>query len=174
MRPYAYLLAFSALAACSHHVSPPQSTSPKPAFQKPRVVSTIPINTAPGDTVLVFQRTPCYGTCPVYTATIFRNGKVSYQGERFVPVLGQHALSLDQPTVAAMLDEARRINFNGLAHSYHANVSDQPATVITTYLPGQKRYQVTAEHGAAPQPLQGYIDYLADKLDPLAGINAKR
>jgi hypothetical protein len=50
MRHYAYLLAFAAgLPACSQRVTPQQ-----PTFQKPRTVSTIPINTGPNDTVLVF------------------------------------------------------------------------------------------------------------------------
>ncbi|RZK24006.1 MAG: hypothetical protein EOO56_03070 [Hymenobacter sp.] len=170
MRHYAYLLAFAAgLPACSQRTAPQQ-----PTFRKPHPVSTIPINTAPGDTVLVFQRTLCYGTCPAYTATVFRSGKVSYYGERFVPVLGQHALSLDQPTVAAMLAEARRINFNSLLPNYRAQVSDQPGTIITTYLPGQKPHQVMAEQGAAPALLQGYIDYLTATFDPLAGIKAER
>jgi hypothetical protein len=170
MRYYAYLLLFATgLAACSQHIAPQQ-----PIFQKPRTVSTIPINTAPNDTVLVFQRTPCYGTCPAYTATIFRNGKVSYTGERFVPVTGQHTFSIDQRSVTAMLEKARSINFNSLEHTYRAGATDLPATIITTYLPGQHRYQVVAERGAAPQLLQGYIDYLADKLDPLAGLKANR
>ncbi|TVT41785.1 hypothetical protein FNT36_10205 [Hymenobacter setariae] len=170
MRHFAYPLAFVAgLSACSQHATPQQ-----PTFQKPRTVSTIPIHTFPSDTALVFQRTPCYGTCPAYTATVFRNGKVSYNGERSVPVMGQHTFSLDQATVAAMLDEARRRNFNSLEHSYHARVTDLPATIITTYLPGQKHYQVMAERGAAPQPLQGYIDYLGAKLDPLAGLSTQR
>lgn len=170
MRFYSYLLALATtLPACSQRMA-----SQQPAAQKPRTVSTIPINTAPGDTVLVFQRTPCYGTCPAYTATIFRNGQVSYYGERFAPVTGQHTTSIDQGSVRAMLDEARRIEFNSLLPRYQSGASDMPATVITTYLPGQKRHQVLAERGAAPPKLQGYIDYLAATIDPLAGINATR
>jgi hypothetical protein len=170
MPKYLHLLAFTAaLPACSQRVAPQQ-----PGFQRPRTVSTIPINTAPGDTVLVFQRTPCYGTCPAYTATIFRSGKVSYTGDRFVPVLGQHTFTLDPATIAAMLAEARRINFNGLEHSYRSGATDLPATIVTTYLPGQQRYRVLAERGAAPAPLQGYLAYLTGKLDPLAGLNVER
>ncbi|RZK59912.1 MAG: hypothetical protein EOO59_07335 [Hymenobacter sp.] len=175
MRYYPYLLALAAvLPACSQRAAPPQAAAQQPALQKPRPVSTIPINTAPGDTVLVFQRTPCYGTCPAYTATVFRSGQVNYNGERFVPVPGQHTLTLDQGTVTAMLEAARRINFNSLEHRYQSGATDMPATVITTYLPGQKRHQVLAERGAAPQPLQGYIDYLTKQFDPLAGIGADR
>ncbi|MFD1871446.1 DUF6438 domain-containing protein [Hymenobacter bucti] len=162
------------LPACAQHVAAPAAATPASgAVHKPRPVSTIPINTAPNDTVLVFQRTPCHGTCPIYTATIFRNGKVAYEGERFVPRTGQHALALDPATVTAMLAEARRINFNGFAPSYSANVSDLPSTIITVYQPGQPRHKVTAEANI-PAPLQQYIAYLRDKIDPLAGLSPQK
>ncbi len=169
------LLALGALLpACAQRAAGPAATTPVAGLpHKPRTVSTIPINTAPADTVLVFQRTPCYGTCPTYTATIFRNGQVSYHGERFVPLTGQHTLSLAPATVTAMLDEARRIDFNQLAPSYTSNISDLPATIITVYLPGQQRHRVAAESNI-PAPLQSYIAYLKSKLDPLAGLKAER
>jgi hypothetical protein len=169
------LLALAALLpACAQHVAAPAAATPaSSSFHKPRTVSTIPINTAPTDTVLVFQRTPCHGTCPIYTATIFRNGKVAYNGERFVPLLGSHELHLAPATVTAMLAEAKRINFNQLAPSYTANVSDLPSSIITVYQPGQPRHRVLAE-ASIPAPLQGYITYLKSKIDPLAGLGADK
>jgi hypothetical protein len=169
------LLALGALLpACAQRVSELTSTTPTASSShKPRTVSTIPINTAPNDTVLVFQRTPCYGTCPSYTATIFRNGRVVYSGDRFVPLTGQHTLSLAPNAVTAMLDEARRIDFNELAPSYTGKVSDLPATIITVYQPGQQRHRVAAEANI-PAPLQRYIAYLKGTLDPLAGLKAER
>ncbi len=170
MRPYAYLLAFAtALPACSQRATPQQ-----PAASRPRPVSTIPITTAPGDTALVVERTACFGTCPVYKATVFRSGKVDYEGRRFVPVTGQHTLSIDQSTVTAMIEGARRIDFNSLKPEYLSGATDMPAIIVTTYLPGQKRHQVLAERGAAPKPLQAYLDSLTHELDQLAGINAER
>lgn len=178
-----YSLLFAAgllasLCSCAQRAALTSAAPATPASpilgSKPRTVSTIPIHTLPNDTALVFQRTPCYGTCPAYTAVVFRNGKVSYTGERFVPVTGPRALSLPQATVQEMVDQARAINFNGLEPSYHAQVTDLPATIVTSYLPGQRPYQVMAERGAAPTPLQGYIDYLASKLDPLAGLSGKQ
>lgn len=179
MRYVLSLLALAGLGACAHRsatvqtAATPAQTAPRPAFQKPRTVSTIPIHTFPGDTALVYERTPCYGTCPSYTATIFRSGKVSYHGDRFVPLTGDHTLSLDPATVQAMLDEARRLEFTSLSHQYLSNVSDLPSTIVTVYLPGQHAYRVLAE-SAIPTGLQGYLDYLRGKLDPLAGLKAER
>jgi hypothetical protein len=179
MRAAFYLLPLAIfLTACAQRsattgATPPAATA-TPAFQKPRTVSTIPINTAPGDTALVYQRTPCYGTCPAYTATVFRDGRVSYFGERFVPVQGQQTLSLPQPTVQKLLDGARRINFTQLSPEYRAKVTDLPGTFVTVYLPGQPRHKVFAERGAAPKELQGYLDLLQGKLNPLAGLAVEK
>jgi hypothetical protein len=160
-----YLLFFSlllTLPACVQKAKPRRNSSIILANSK-----------AATDTVLVFQRTPCHGTCPIYTATIFRNGRVAYNGERFVTLMGSHELHLDQATVTAMLDEARRINFNQFAPSYTANVSDLPSTIITVYQPGQQRHRVLAE-ASIPAPLQGYITYLKSKIDPLANLGAEK
>lgn len=179
MRTALYLLPLAiSLTACAQRSATAGATAPAaaatPVFQKPRTVSTIPINTAPGDTALVYQRTPCYGTCPAYTATVFRDGRVSYFGDRFVPVKGQQTLSVPQPTVQELLDGARRINFTQLRPEYRTNVSDLPGTYVTVYLPGQQRHKVFAERGAAPQELQGYLDLLQGRLDPLAGLNLEK
>jgi len=176
MRAAFYLLTLTAtLAACTRRPATTSAaaaaTPATPVFQKPRTVSTIPINTAPGDTALVYQRTPCFGTCPAYTATVFRDGRVSYYGDRFVPVKGQQMLSLPQPMVQELLDGARRINFTQLPTEYRSNVTDLPGTYVTVYLPGQQRHKVFAERGAAPKELQGYLDFLQGRLDPLAGLN---
>lgn len=176
MRAALYLLTLAtSLTACAQRSATTGASAPAapatPVFQKPRTVSTIPINTAPGDTVLVYQRTPCYGTCPAYTATVFRDGRVSYYGDRFVPVKGQQTLSLPQPTVQELLAGARRIHFTQLRTEYRSNVTDLPGTFVTVYLPGQQRHKVFAERGAAPKELQGYLDFLQGRLDPLAGLN---
>lgn len=175
MRTPFYLLGLAAiLPACAQHAFPQQPAITKQVpVTRPRPISTIPIHTSPHDTALVFQRTLCYGTCPSYTVTIFRDGRVAYVGERFVPLLGTRSDSLPQATVMAMLDEARRINFTALQPQYTGNVSDLPSTIIAVYLPGQHVHRVEASQGL-PDNLKGYIAYLRDRIDPLAGLNATK
>lgn len=162
MRYLALLLAFSlALPACAQRKQPRQTKPGKAA------AAVAPKAQEP---VLVYQRTPCYGRCPAYTATIFADGRVEYDGQRFVPLLGKHTLSLPPATVAALLAEAKRINFSALASRYSGNTSDLPASIITVHPVGQPLHAVYAVEGI-PANLQGYIDYLNGRLDPLAGVN---
>ena len=160
MRYLTLLLAFSlALPACAQRKLPRKAKAPMAATK-----------TTPPTPVLIYQRTPCNGRCPVYTATIFANGRVEYDGQRYVPLLGKHTLSLPPATVAAMLAEAKRINFDKLAERYVGNTSDLPASIITVHPAGQPLHAVYASEDI-PADLQGYITYLNTRLDPLANVN---
>lgn len=159
MRYLLWLLVFSlALPACAQRKML-RKTKPAAAAAAPAKVP---------EPVLVFQRTPCYGTCPSYTATIFADGRVEYDGQRFVRLLGKHTLRLPPATVQELLAEAKRIDFNKLREKYAGNTSDLPATIITVRPAGQPAKAVYAEEGI-PANLQGYIKYLQSKIDPLSG-----
>jgi hypothetical protein len=160
MRYLTLLLALSlALPACAQRKLPRKATA------------TAATKSMPPEPVLVYQRTPCNGRCPVYTATIFADGRVEYDGQRYVPLLGKHTLSLPPATVAAMLAEAKRINFDKLAERYVGNTSDLPATIVTVHPAGQPLHAVYAAEGI-PENLRSYLTYLSGRLDPLADANA--
>jgi hypothetical protein len=158
MKTLLWLLALSlALPACAQRKVPRKATS---ATQAARPVQ----DTQP---VLVFQRTPCFGTCPAYIANVFADGRVEYDGQRAVTLLGKHTLHLPVATVQEMLAEAQRIGFADLEERYSRNTSDLPGTIITVHPVGQAAKAVLAEEGI-PTNLQLYINYLKGKLDPLA------
>ena len=162
MRYLVLLLAFSlALPAGAQHKIPRR----RPAAP---AKTTAAAKQAPAP-VLVFQRTPCNGRCPAYTATIFADGRVEYDGQRYVTLLGRHTLALPAATVAQLLAEARRIHFEQLRARYSNNTSDLPATIITVRQRGAAARAVYADEDI-PANLQGYITYLQGKLDPLAGM----
>lgn len=138
MRYLIWLLAFSlSLPAIAQQVKPRKgkalAPSPKAA---PASAATEP--------VLVFQRTPCHGTCPTYTATIYADGRVEYDGQRFVALTGKHTLSLPVATVNEMLAEAKRIGFTKLQERYAGQTYDLPSTIITVHPVGQPAKAVYA------------------------------
>jgi hypothetical protein len=158
MKTLLWLLALSlALPACAQRKVPRKAMA---ATQAARPVQ----DTQP---VLVFQRTPCFGTCPAYIANVFADGRVEYDGQRAVALLGKHTLHLPVATVQEMLAEAQRIGFADLEERYSRNTSDLPGTIITVHPVGQAAKAVLAEEGI-PTNLQLYINYLKGKLDPLA------
>jgi hypothetical protein len=144
---------------------------------KPRKIKAMTTTQAPvkgaAEPVLVVQRTPCHGTCPTYKAAIYADGRVEYEGERFVNRMGKHTLRLPVTTVNQMLTEAKRINFNSFRAQYVGDVYDLPSTIVTVQPVGQPAKKVEARQDI-PEKLQAYLDYLTKQLDPLAnGLEEK-
>jgi hypothetical protein len=135
--------------------------------RKNKVMTTTKAPVAATAPVLVFQRTPCHGTCPTYKAAIYADGRVEYEGERFVNLMGKHTLHLPAATVSQMLTEAKRIGFSKLRDRYAGDTYDLPSTIITVQPAGQPAKSVYAMQDI-PENLQGYIDYLNKQLAPLA------
>ncbi|RZK13655.1 MAG: hypothetical protein EOO56_26620 [Hymenobacter sp.] len=148
-----------AVPAQAQKTKPRKAINARPTAEKTTVPATAP--------VLVVKRTPCHGTCPIYTAAIFADGRVEYEGERFVALIGKHTLSLPVATVNQMLAEAKRVNFSKFQDQYVGNTSDLPATIITVQPVGQPAKTVHAQE-SIPVALEAYINFLTQRLDPLA------
>jgi Domain of unknown function (DUF6438) len=65
--------------------------------QLPIATSAAPISS------IKLERTACLGTCPIYSVTIFSDGRLEYKGEMFVKAKGIH-----QETAAKEWDRAMR------------------------------------------------------------------
>jgi len=164
MRLTLLLLALTLTATAQHA---PRKVKIKRAKAATKAMSR---QTAP---VLIFQRTPCHGTCPTYTATIFADGRVEYVGERFVTRLGQHTLRLPAAQVTELLAAAQKAGFDKFDDKYVADISDLPSTLITVQAPGRPAKAVEVR-GDAPAALQAYIDFLKLRLDPLSSLTEER
>ena len=89
----------------------------------------------PPDTVITLQRTSCFGSCPIYTVSIDASGTVTYEGERFVRVVGRRTAKIDPASVATLLSRAEQIRFSGLRNAYRAIENPDGTTTIVTDLP---------------------------------------
>ena len=61
--------------------------------------------------IISLQRTPCYGTCPIYKMEIFSDGSAFYHGERFVEKMGNYEFSVSKETLNYILKKADEIGF---------------------------------------------------------------
>lgn len=76
------------------------------------------------------QRTACFGTCPIYTATISSDGTVEYQGDGYVQQVGyiqSRVASAKFDTVAARIAE---LGFWEMEYSYSVNITCNPFTYL--------------------------------------------
>ena len=82
-------------------------------------------------TSISLERTYCFGTCPVYTATIERSGKIHYHGEANVQNMGNVETQTSPRDFERLAAAIRRIGFESFASKYTSNYTDQ-TSVITT------------------------------------------
>ena len=114
--------------------------------------------------IISLQRTPCYGTCPIYKMEIFSDGSAFYHGERFVDKLGDYEFTVSQETINHILKKAVEIGFFELEDIYTSNITDLPKTI--TFIKNGKDEKRVIDYYDAPKGLKefeslvdGCIDY---------------
>jgi hypothetical protein len=141
----------------------PAKSKIKVVTKKPEVVKKV--DSTP---VIVFKRTPCFGTCPHYEATIYADGRVSYVGYRYVALTGPHELQLPKGIVNAILDDARRLNFATYDERYSQGSTDLPATVLSIRQASGQLKTVQAEEGTPPE-LEALLKYISTEIEKVSG-----
>jgi uncharacterized protein DUF6438 len=128
----------------------------------------------PADTVISLQRTSCYGPCPVYMVKIDARGSVTYEGEKFVRVVGRQTARVDRSVVARLLTHAERIHFFDMRNAYRAidnpdgsttTVTDLPTKIVT--ITTNRRTKRVEDYVGAPDALEEF----EKAIDEAAGSN---
>jgi len=123
--------------------------------------------------VVTLERTPCFGTCPVYQVAISRSGVVRFVGKNHVAQQGEATAEIPAARVDSLLRELEVGGYFGFADAY---VMDSPAcgqyatdspTVITSASAGGRTRTIRHDYGcsAAPQAL----GRLERRIDEVAG-----
>lgn len=114
----------------------------------------------PLDASIRLQRTSCFGPCPIYTITIDARGTVTYEGERWVRVVGRRTAQIDTSIVAGLLARAESIRFFQMRDAYRViqdpdgtvtSVTDLPTKLVTITVSG--RTKKVEDYVAAPDSL---------------------
>jgi len=146
-------------AACGGASAPPpalSNTASGPAAAAHEPLATI-------------ERTACFGWCPVYKVTIFRDGALDYEGKRYVRTKGPASGHLSPEQIAALdalFQNSRYLDFKD-AYQEHS-MTDSPST-YTSYTPaGGKPKSVKHYHGDATAPKQ--LGAVEDGIDRIIEI----
>ncbi|OKL41714.1 DUF6438 domain-containing protein [Pontibacter flavimaris] len=118
------------------------------------------------DKLLLFQKTPCYGTCPAYNATFYSDGSILFEGFRYVPVLDSVRLQLTPEQLQKVQASLRNLNYTALESSYPSPYTDMPSTYLTFYEQGRevKRVKHQQEGPAQLQQTIGELHELVMRL----------
>jgi uncharacterized protein DUF6438 len=154
MTPRALVLAAVVLAACSR--------------REPEVEAAPEAGPA-----VTLERTPCFGTCPVYTVAIARDGSVTFDGRRHVAQTGQATAKIPAERVDGLLAELEAADYFGLADAYVMGApacgmyaTDLP-TVITSATRGSETKTIRHDRGCSAAPRK--LSQLEQRIDEVAG-----
>ncbi|GEM_PF-6330288 len=140
------------------------AADPAPA-RVPSRTFTVPTNH--GITAITLMRGACLGSCPSYTFTIARDGRVDYEGGPYAPYAGKrtgHIPAYVFHRIASFLDQS---DFFGMAPSYSDGIVDGPSVSITVERNGV-RQGVDADLDAAPNTFWVAEHALYDVLGQVA------
>ena len=106
----------------------------------------------------ILERTPCFGTCPVYKLVIYPNGHATYEGIQHVTHIGKYTTTFTQEELKAIMDKAESINYFKLKNNYDSAVTDFPTTITSLTLKGKTKTISNRANG--PAELKAFEIYL--------------
>jgi uncharacterized protein DUF6438 len=119
---------------------------------------------APHDLIATFERQECYGWCPIYKVSIYRDGAVEYHGESFVKIKGDAKTELTDAQLGDLERAFEEAHYMSFAATYtHEDATDSP-TSITSY----RDKRVVHYHGDFHAPKA--LGELEVEIDRIVGI----
>lgn len=115
-------------------------------------------------TSVSLKRTACFGTCPVYTVSISKDGGVVFNGEYYVEKTGRQTATIPALEWDRLTEFIFKSGFFSLKDSYSMEVTDLPSqTVTVSYMGGTKKvYRYGWEAPATLIELEELIDEIAN------------
>ena len=82
---------------------------------------------------IYLRRDPCFGTCPTYEATLYRDGRARYSGERFVERVGKYRGEVQLQDYGRLSYLMDRLGFMALPDSFSVPYTDLPSATLAAY-----------------------------------------
>lgn len=117
-----------------------------------------------------YQQGPCFGRCPIYKLSIYQNGLLLYEGERFTDKEGTWYKLLGRTEVAALLDSFTALDMSRFPSSFPSRLPDA-ATISMSFinLPSGERFATVFKEEANEELLR-----MADRMRSLAASSGFR
>jgi hypothetical protein len=131
------------------------------------VISEAPVSAPPRDPsdslFCRYERTPCFGRCPVFELAIYQSGYAVSEGKNFVDLIGFYHTTLSAASLQKISAVATEIGYFGFQEVYdNAYVTDLPTIYTELRFSGQ-RHRVMARY-QAPKELQRLYTVLDEEI----------
>lgn len=85
------------------------------------------------------SRSGCYGSCPVYTVRVFRDGRIEWHGIRYVKAAGDRRGKVDPALASRVIEQFRSERFWSLCGLYSRSVTDSETVSLTASIDGEEK-----------------------------------
>lgn len=102
--------------------------------------------------IITFQKTACYGKCPVYSLEIFENGLINFIGEKNIDKIGKYKKIISKKEIKELINSFVNINFFDFKDEYTSRKTDLPTTYISFSYSGS--YKKIRDYSDAPKELR--------------------
>lgn len=115
----------------------------------------------PDSLLIRYERTACFGTCPVYVINVYNSGYATYEGKYHTKYMGMHYTMANLELIKGVIARANEVTFANYRDLYNDQApSDLPWRILTIKT---KQFTKTVEDrgGVAPEELkelQGYVE----------------
>ena len=157
-------LLLAALAGCSPR---PPGPAERPAPEAEASAAQAP--------AVTLERTPCFGTCPVYSVAISRSGTVRFFGRQHVAQEGEVTAEVSAARVDSLLRELEAGGYFGFADEYVMGspacgqyATDSPTVVTSVRRDGEAK-SIRHDYGCAGAPPA--LARLERRIDEVAGTD---
>ncbi len=123
--------------------------------------------------VITLERTPCFGTCPVYTVSLTGSGALRFVGKNHVSKEGEASAEIPAASVDSLVRELEVGGYFDFADDYVMNspacgqyATDSP-TVITSVTAGGRSKTIRHDYGCFAAPAE--LARLERRIDEVAG-----
>jgi Domain of unknown function (DUF6438) len=163
------LLVFG-IVACDAGVSKQAPPSPV-TVHAPPVIKPPPPKPHPHEVLATLQRTACYGTCPIYVVTVYRDGVVEFDGEEYTKTKGKATGQITLAQVDAIEAVFVDHHYTSLLDSYEKMaVTDMPSA-NTSYRSLDGHVKHVAHYLGTSSDVPNSLSTIEQALDELLGTD---
>ncbi len=115
------------------------------------------------------RKTSCFGKCPVFEFRVFSDGRLEYDGKRFVEMEGLYEATAPEGMLEAIKTEAKKSGYMNLEDDYPTNgarIPDLPSTY--TSLKFEEAEKKIKNNHNAPKALIAFEKYLVSWIEKVA------
>src|SRR5688572_20566354 len=125
--------------------------------------------TKPSKTLLIFEKKPCFGFCPVYKADFKENGMVEVTYQQPAKPKAQTIFKLNSGEVKTLWSRGEKLGFFKMKPRYETLRTDFPVRELTLFKKNKPK-TVNYTEGASPE-FDAYLVDLAALIEGKINVN---